>query len=197
MASCLLLTLLLVSTVSAEVNCTGNTPQYVPSVASCDLALQHLAHYLLPCLGKATVKVGEHRRGTFAADVRLPVIFADKTAYHQPTLACMVEFFWAGPRYEYESIQPSMLQTFATSMKTQCIAASPPRFAQGKIEPSRRIYVKFESAYRVGNMTSMGANGTQISARWPPVNPTDACRGPAEPLYGVDWDGLPPLVESS
>ena len=195
MVFCFLLTLLLVSTVSAEINCTGDRPRNVPSIASCDIALQHLARYLLPCLGKETVKVGQY--GSALADVRLPAIFADKTAYLQPTPACMVEFFWDGPDNEYESIQPSMLQTFATSMKKQCIAASPPRVAQGRIEPSGQIYVKFEAAWVGGSMTSIGANGTQIPVDLPPVNPRNACRGPAEPLYGVDLDGPPPSVDSS
>ena len=194
MVPCFLITLLLVGTVSAEVNCTGSRPQNVPSIASCDIALQHLARYLLPCLGKETVKVGQRS----AFDIRLPAIFADKTAYAQSTPHCMVEFFWDGPVNEYESIQPGMLQSFATGMKTQCIAASPPQFAQGRIEPSRRIFVKFEAAYGgVGNVTSIGASGTEIPVDLPLVNPTDACRGPVEPLHGVVLDGPPPLVDSS
>ena len=193
MVPCFLLTLLLVSTVSAEVNCTEHRPQNIPSIASCDIALQHLARYLFPCLGRETVKVGQ--RSTF--DIRLPAIFADKTAYPQPTPQCMIEFFWDGPVNDYESIQPGMLQAFATGMKNQCIAASPPQFAQGRIEPSRRIYVKFEGAYGVGNMTSIGANGTEIPVDLPLVNPTDACRGRAEPLYGVRLDGPQPIVDTS
>ena len=195
MVSCFLLTLLLVSTVSAEVNCTGDRPRNVPSTASCDIALQHLARYLLPCLGKEIVKVGEY--GGAPADIRLPAIFADKTIYPQPTAQCMIEFFWDGPDNDYESIQPSMLQTFTTGMIKQCVAASPPRLAQGRIEPSRQIFVKFEAAWSVGNMTAIGANGTQMPVDLPPVNPTDACRGPVEPLNGVGMDGPPPLVDSS
>ena len=193
MISCFVLPLLLVSSVSAEVNCTGGRPQNIPSIASCDIALQHLARYLLPCLGRESVKVGQRS----AFDIRLPAIFADRTVYAQPTPQCMIEFFWDGPVNEYESVQPGMLQTFATGMKNQCLAASPPQFAQGRIEPSRRIYVKFEGAYGVGNVTSIGANGTEIPVDLPLVNPTDACRGRAEPLYGVVLDGPPPLVDSS
>lgn len=194
MISCFLLTLLLISTVSAEINCTDSRPQNIPSIASCNIALQHLARYLLPCLGKETVKVGQRT----ALDITLPAIFADKTAYSQPTPQCMIEFFWDGPVNEYESIQPGMLQTFVTGMKNQCIAASPPQIAQGRIEPSRRIYVKFEAAWGgVGSVTSIGANGTKIPVDLPLVNPTDACRGPAEPLNGVNLDGPLLLVDSS
>lgn len=79
-------------------------------------------------------------------------------------------------------------------MNKQCIAAKPPRFAQGRIEPSGNIFVKFEGAWVNGDTTLMEVNGTHVPVDLPPVNPRDACRSP---LNGVDMEGPPPLVESS
>ena len=213
MISCLLLTLLLVSTVSGKITCT-DTIGTVPSTASCDVAIQHLSRYLLPCLHKETVNVSSRRSSVRdTADIRLPVIFADMNDLPPKTPRCMIIFMWDGKDYQWESIQPGKLQTFATDMKNQCIAASPPQMSFGSIEPNRWINVKFEAAVLDGNLTIPGVNGTLISGlngtlvsglsgmlipvnRFP-VNPTDACKSAAEPLYGVDMDDPQPSVESS
>ena len=192
MISCLLLALLLVSTISAEINCIDQSR--VPSTASCDVALHHLRRYLLPCLYKETVEVSET---SDTADIRLPVIFADRSDQPPQTPTCFMLFTWHGDDYQSESIQPGKLQTFATNMKNQCIAASPPQMAVGEIEPNRWIIVTFETFWADGNLTTPEVNGTLIPLNRPPVNPTDACRGPAEPSYGVELDGPQPLVETS
>ena len=214
MVSCLLLALLLVSTISAEIKCLDS--DYVPSTASCDVAIQHLSRYLLPCLHKESVNVGLRRSRTRdTADIRLPVIFGDKSDAAPATPRCLILFLWDGEDNQQESIAPGTLQTFATNMKNQCIAASPPKLAKGDIEPNRLIALKFETAVLDGNgnltipgmngtlipglngTLVSGRNGTLIPVNLPPVNPTDACRNVAEPLYGVDLDDPQPLVESS
>ena len=208
MTSCLLLALLLVGTISAEITCWDQGR--VPSTASCDVALQHLSRYLLPCLYKETVIVSETRD---TADIRLPVIFADKSDQPPETPTCFILFTWNGDNYQSESIQPGKLQTFATNMKNQCIAASPPQMPVGEIEPNRWIIVTFETLWANGNLTIPGVNGTLIyglndnlgselnntliPVNRPPVNPTNACRGPAEASYGVELDGPQPSVETS
>ena len=205
MASCLLLILLLVSTVSSRIRCLDSRGQTVPSVASCNVALRHLARYLLPCLGKETVTVSSGFRGPAGVDIRLPSIFADTNDYPQTTVRCRIEFWWQGPDHERESIQPGKLQTFATEMENQCIAASPPQVAAGEIEPNRWIFVSFKTDALNGNSTIPGVNGTLTSGfngTMTPANPfipnpTDACRSAAEPLYEVDLDFQQPSVESS
>ena len=195
MFSGLLPTLLLASTVSTEITCYRGS-QIVPSTASCDVALQNLARFLLPCLGKETVEVGI--RGT-NADIQFPAIFADKSDYPTKTPRCLIEFFWYGLPEQYQSIQPGQLQTFATNMKDQCIAASPPQLGKGKFEPNRWIYVMFEGVVSDGNLTIPGVNGTlsPVNPWHPPVNPRDACGSGAEPLYEVDLDSPQPSVETS
>ena len=195
MVPCFLLTLLLVSSVSAKIKCIEYA-QAVPSVASCNVVINHLARYLLPCLGHKTVKVGKY--GNAIADIKLPIVFADDTKGPQPNPRCGLLMDWIGADDEYESIPPIDLQTFATTMKTQCIAASPPRMAFGEIEPSKWIWMNYEGAFSsTGNLTTMVVNGTEIPVNRPPINPRDACRSSVEPLYGVDIDSPPPLVESS
>lgn len=157
------------------------------------------------------------------ADIQLPVIFADKSDQPRGTPICLIYFIWKGDNYQRESIKPSMLQTFATNMKNQCIAASPPQLATGSIEPSRLISVQFRIGMvnENGNLAVPGVNGTllpgvsgtlisgingtlmsalndtAIPVNLPPINPTDACKGPAEPLYGVDLDDPQPSVQYS
>ena len=211
----LLLALLLVSKISADITCIQ--AKYVPSIASCDVAIQHLSRFLLPCLYKETVNVGLRRsRSRDTADIRLPAIFGDRSPAAPATPRCMILFLWDGEVSQQESIAPEMLQTFATDMKDQCIAASPPKLAKGDIEPNKLITVRFETAVLDGNgnLTIPGMNGTLIPGlngtlvsgpngtlmpvNLPPVNPTDACRRiAAQPLTGVDLNDPQPLVESS
>lgn len=196
MVPCFLLTLLLVSSVSAEIKCIGKYSKDVPSIASCNVVIKNLAQYLLPCLGHETVKVGKY--GNAIADIKLPIIFADDTKDPQQNPRCGIVIDWDGADDEYESVPPINLQTFATTMKTQCIAASPPRMALGEIEPSRRIWMRYEGAFlSTGNWTTMMVNGTEIPVHLPHVNPRDACRSSVEPSYGVNLDSPPSLVESS
>ncbi len=145
------------------------------------------------------MKVAERRA---ISDIRLPIIFADQDDHPPGTPRCMIQFYWSGPRDQYEDIQPGMLQTFATNMKNQCIAASPPQMARGHIEPNGWILVIFELGYGsegpgIGNLTTPGVNGTLGPVNRPKINPTDACRGGAESLDLVGLDGPQPLVESS
>ena len=212
----LLLTLLLVSKISADITCLDS--QYVPSIASCDVAIQHLSRFLLPCLYKETVNVGlrRSRPSMDTADIRLPAIFGDKSLGPPAKPRCMILFLWDGEYNQQESIAPEMLHTFATNVMEQCIAASPPKLAKGDIEPNKLIAVKFETAVldANGDLTIPGMNGTLIPglngtpvsgpngtmmpANLPPVNPTDACRRIAvEPLTGVDLDDPQPSVASS
>ena len=196
MVPCFFLTLFLVGSVSAAIKCIGKYPETVPSVASCNVVINHFARYLLPCLGHGTVKVGKY--GNANVDIKLPIVFADDTKDPQPNPGCGLVMDWHGADDEYESVPPINLQTLATTMKTQCIAASPPRLAFGEIEPSMRIWMKYEGAFSsTGNLTTIMVNGTEIPVHRPPVNPRDACRSSVEPLYGVNSVSPPQLLESS
>ena len=204
MVPCILLTLLLVSTISAEITCIPS--ESVPSIASCNVAIQNLARYLLPCLGRETVEVGLSRHWN-PPDLQFPVRFSDNSDQPPKTPRCGIVFIWNGDNSERESIVPGSLQTFATSMKNQCIAASPPQLAKGIFDSKGWISVQYRTFVEDenGGLAISGVNGTLISGLnytatpvgLPPLNPTDACTIDAGALYGVGLDGSQPSVETS
>ena len=197
--SFLLTTLLLVgSTVVAEITCREDSVTTLPSVASCDIALQHLARYLLPCVQYETVVVNDYYAGFFNADIRLPAFFGDESPYPAGTPRCKIMFYWVGAPKGWDIVQPGKLQTLATDMKKQCIAASPPKKAAGHMGTNNDIW-GFITAYTlrgdlaipgvVNDTMISGYNGTMIPANPSNLNPTDACQNRTEPLHEVDLDG--------
>ena len=196
------LTLLLASTVSAEIRCDeGDT---VPSVASCNVALRHLARYLLPCANHETVNVSSKMGGKPDAQIKLPAVFVDTRNTPLGTSRCRIDFEWHGEEGGFEIIQPGKLQTFARSMEDQCIAASPPKTAVGKIDPNELIRVEFRSWSYTGstaNLAMPGVDGTLMSGQNGTIstiviNPMDACRNGVEP-YRVQLDNPQPLADAA
>ena len=193
------LLLLISSTASAYIRCVEDDVTTLPSIASCDIALGHLARYLLPCVQYETVVVNDYYTGLFNADIRLPAFFGDESPYPAGTPRCMIMFHWAGGAKGWDIVQPGKLQTLATDMKKQCIAASPPKKAEGRMGTNDDIWGFIIANTLRGDLAIPGVvngtlisghNGTVILAKPADLNPTGACQKRTEPLYEVDLNGV-------
>ena len=203
-----LLSLLLATTISAEIVCRdGMSPgSKIPSAASCDVALSNLARFMFPYLAQETVKVGQSRTN----DIQLPQIFTDDTPGLPPsTLRCMIDFLWDTrggvqpapvPPNAYDVFPPGTMQTVAKRIRDQCIAGSPPRFGKAEITPHNWVLVIIESVYfdpGSGVWSTILANGTEGAADASMTNPVAASRSSAAPVPGLVNDLNSHFVESS